>query len=149
MLDCKELAGKESAEKYELNCKRKSKKKKAWERMLCAKKAWVNRLTTEKKRGKITVQHCIEGVKLWYPPEKRYGMRLTRWNVPSYNWAREMGIQVTIRYVPRCHVPVPSLMAPMAASLKARSLESTPWAAPKVFIQSLIFQATQYLDANS
>ena len=32
--------------------------------MLCAKKAWVNRLTTEKKRGKITVQHCIEGVKL-------------------------------------------------------------------------------------
>ena len=58
-----------------------------------------------------------------------------------------MGIQVTIRYVPRCYVPVPSLMAPMAASLKARSLESTPWAAPK--IQSLIFQATQYLDANS
>ena len=29
MLDCKELAGKESAEKYELNCKRKSKKKKS------------------------------------------------------------------------------------------------------------------------
>lgn len=27
MLDCKELTGKESAEKYELNCKRKSKKK--------------------------------------------------------------------------------------------------------------------------
>ena len=26
MLDCKELTGKESAEKYELNCKRKSKK---------------------------------------------------------------------------------------------------------------------------
>ena len=49
MLDCKELTGKESAEKYEPNCKRKSKKKKrAWERMLCAKKAWVNRLTTEK-----------------------------------------------------------------------------------------------------
>ena len=42
MLDCKELTGKESAEKYELNCKRKSKKKRAWERMLCAKKAWVN-----------------------------------------------------------------------------------------------------------
>ena len=29
MLDCKELTGKESAEKYELNCKRKSKKKKS------------------------------------------------------------------------------------------------------------------------
>ena len=68
---------------------------------------------------------------------------------PAITERGEMGIQVTTRYVPRCHVPVPSLMAPMAASLKARSLESTPWAAPKVFIQSLIFQATQYLDANS
>ena len=29
MLDCKELTGKQSAEKYELNCKRKSKKKKS------------------------------------------------------------------------------------------------------------------------
>lgn len=45
---------------------------------------------------------------------------------PAITERGEMGIQVTTRYVPRCHVPVPSLMAPMAASLKARSLESTP-----------------------
>ena len=52
MLDCKELTGKESAEKYELNCKRKSKKKKSVGKNAVRQESVGKQANDRKKRGK-------------------------------------------------------------------------------------------------
>ena len=52
MLDCKELTGKESAEKYVLNCKRKSKKKKSVGKNAVRQESVGKQANDRKKRGK-------------------------------------------------------------------------------------------------
>ena len=52
MLDCKELTGKESAEKYEPNCKRKSKKKKSVGKNAVRQESVGKQANDRKKRGK-------------------------------------------------------------------------------------------------
>ena len=52
MLDCKELTGKESAEKYELNCKRKSKKKESVGKNAVRQESVGKQANDRKKRGK-------------------------------------------------------------------------------------------------
>ena len=52
MLDCKEITGKESAEKYELNCKRKLKKKKSVGKNAVRQESVGKQANDRKKRGK-------------------------------------------------------------------------------------------------
>ena len=63
MLDCKELTGKESAEKYELNCKRKSKKKKSVGKNAVRQESVGKQANDRKKRGKSQYS-IVQSVKL-------------------------------------------------------------------------------------
>ena len=63
MLDCKELTGKESAEKYELNCKRKSKKKKSVGKNAVRQESVGKQANDRKKHGKSQYS-IVQSVKL-------------------------------------------------------------------------------------